>query len=149
MMKGILAAAAAIVLAAASDGRPAVADLGWMSGHWMTPPGDSWAEEVWLEPRAGLLLGLGRSGTGPALEEWEYMRVEADAEGVPVFWAYQRGRPPVGFTLARGDASSAEFENPAHDYPQRIAFRRSGRTMTATISAIDGGNAMSWTYRRR
>jgi hypothetical protein len=149
MIKAIFVAAAAMVLAAASDDRTAVDDLGWMSGHWTTAPDESWAEEIWLEPRAGLMLGLGRAGRGEALEDWEYMRVEADAEGVPVLWASQRGRSAVGFALVRGDASSAVFENAAHDFPQRIAFRRSGEEMTATISALDGGHAMSWTYRHR
>jgi len=47
------------------------------------------------------------------------------------------------------DESSAAFENAAHDFPQHIAFRRAGATTTATISAIDGGRAMSWTLERR
>ena len=142
-------AAAAMLLVAASEGGPAVADLGWMSGHWTTAPGEAWTEEYWLAPRAGLMLGLSRAGRGQALGEWEYLRLEADAEGVPVYWASPRGRPPVAFRLVRAEASSAVFENPAHDFPQRIVYRRSGETMTATISAIDGGNAMSWAYRRQ
>ena len=40
MAKAILAAAAAMLLMAASDDRPSVADLGWMSGHWTTAPGE-------------------------------------------------------------------------------------------------------------
>lgn len=49
---------------------------------------------------------------------------------------------------ARGRAS-ATFENPAHDFPQRIVYRRTGDSMVATISALNGSNAMSWTYMRR
>ena len=60
-----------------------------------------------------------------------------------------QGGAPVAFALAQRDKTSATFENAAHDYPQRIAYVRSGDTLTATISAIDGSKARRWTYRRR
>ena len=148
MMKAILAAAAAMLLAAAND-RPSVDALAWMSGHWRSASGDSWTEEHWLEPRGGQMLGLSRAGRAALLRDWEFLRLEADAEGVPVYWASPRDRPPVAFRLSRAEGTSAVFENPAHDYPQRIAYRRSGATMTATVSAIDGGNPMSWTFERQ
>ena len=39
--------------------------------------------------------------------------------------------------------------HPRKDGAQRIAYARSGDTLTATISAIDGSKARSWTYKRR
>jgi hypothetical protein len=142
-------AVAALLLIAASDDRPSIADLGWMSGHWTTATGDEWTEEYWLAPRAGLMIGLSRAGRGQSAADWEFLRLEADAQGVPVYWASPRGGAAVGFRLVGADESSAVFENPAHDFPQRVVYRRSGEEMTATISALDGGHAMSWTYRRR
>jgi hypothetical protein len=41
------------------------------------------------------------------------------------------------------------FENPENDYPQRIVYKRRGDTLTGTISDLKGGNAYSWTFRRR
>jgi hypothetical protein len=148
MRKAILAAAAMLLLAA-SDERPSVEGLAWMSGHWTSASGERWTEEYWLAPRGGLMLGLSRAGSGASLGDWEHLRLEAGADGVPVYWASPRGAPAVGFRLVRSDASSAMFENPQHDYPQRVVYRRSGATMTTTISAIDGGNSMSWTFERR
>ena len=60
-----------------------------------------------------------------------------------------QGGAPVAFALVRHDTASATFENPAHDYPQRIVYARDGDTLTATISAIDGSKPRSWSYRRR
>jgi hypothetical protein len=68
---------------------------------------------------------------------------------VPVYLAQPGGRAPVQFRLTARTRTGATFENPAHDFPQRIVYRRSGDSMVATISALDGSNAMSWTYRRR
>jgi len=139
--------AALAIAAALAQAGPA--DLGWMSGRWQTPPGETWTEEAWSAPRAGIMLGYGRSGQGERLRDWEFVRIEPGADGVPVYWGSPRGRPAVGFRLTTNDAASATFENPAHDFPQRIRYARDGDTMVATISKMDGSNAMSWTYRRQ
>ena len=146
MTSSILAWLVALGLAA-SPPAPSVADLAWMSGRWATETDGAWTEEVWLAPRGGMMLGLSRAGRGERTGEYEYIRLEAGEDGVPVYWASPAGRAPVGFRLVQSDAASATFENRAHDFPQRIVYRRDGATLTATISAADGSNATSWTYR--
>jgi hypothetical protein len=137
-----------LVAAGLSASSPAtVAELGWMSGRWQTETAGAWTEEAWLPPRAGMMLGLSRTGRGDRTGEFEFLRVEAGEDGVPVYWASPGGGAPVGFRLVESDAHSAVFENRTHDYPQRIAYRRDGASLIATISAADGGNAMSWFYR--
>jgi hypothetical protein len=42
----------------------------------------------------------------------------------------------------------AVFENPTHDYPQRISYRMEGETLVATTSLMDGSQAQNWRYRR-
>ncbi|MGH6651851.1 MAG: DUF6265 family protein [Sphingopyxis sp.] len=147
-MKSVMAMMAATLLTAASA--PAtVDDLGWMAGQWSREEGGRWTEENWTSPRGGVMLGVSRSGRGDALREFEFLRLQAGADGAVAYIAQPGGRAPVAFPLVAHDQASATFENPAHDYPQRIRYARDGATMTATISAIDGGKAMSWTYRRR
>jgi hypothetical protein len=149
-MKMVLAWALAAAPAAASPPQDAVTGLGWLAGRWETPldHAGQWTEEVWLAPRGGMMVGLSRSGRGGRTAEYEYMRLEAGEDGVPVFWATVGGNPPVGFRLVASDAQSAAFENRAHDFPQRITYRRDGDRLVAAISAADGSSASSWTYRR-
>jgi hypothetical protein len=59
------------------------------------------------------------------------------------------GRAPVLFPLVASGRTSATFENRAHDYPQRITYRRNGNVMVATLSLADGSRPISWTFRRR
>ena len=59
--------------------------------------------------------------------------------------ASRRCRSP----LADGGPKLLVFENPAHDYPTRITYRRDGDRLVATISGPNGANPMSWRYRRR
>jgi hypothetical protein len=148
-MKRLLAAGLALLLMGQAAPPASVADLAWMSGHWESVRGGRWTEESWSAPRGGVMLGHSRSGSNDALREFEFLRLQAGADGVPVYLAQPGGRPPVAFRLTARSGTGATFENPAHDFPQRIVYRRSGDSMVATISALDGSNAMSWTYRRR
>jgi hypothetical protein len=126
-----------------------VDDLAWMAGQWASEANGRWTEETWTEPRGGVMLGVSRSGQGDALREFEFIRIAAGADGTPAYIAQPQGGTPVTFRLAQRDGTRATFENPAHDYPQRIVYARTGDTLTATISAIDGSKARRWTYRRR
>ena len=147
-MKSLWSAGLGLLLMAASPAAR-VDDLAWLAGDWVSEEGERWTEESWTLPRGGVMLGHSRSGRGDALREYEFLRIAADAEGMPAYIAQPGGGTPVAFRLVRHDAASATFENAAHDYPQRIAYVRDGDTLTATISAIDGTKARRWTFRRR
>ena len=147
-MKPILAAGLGLLLVAASPAAK-VDDLGWLAGQWTSEAGEGWTEEDWTPPRGGVMLGHSRSGRGDLLREFEFLRIAAGPDGGLAYLAQPQGRAPVAFRMVRHDGASATFENAAHDYPQRIVYVRTGDTLTATISAIDGSKARSWTYRRR
>lgn len=148
-MKRLLGIGLALLLTGQAAPHTQVSDLAWMSGHWTTEQDGTWTEEHWSAPRAGTMIGYSRSGQGATMREYEYLRLEPGAGGVPAYVASPGGGPAVSFPLARSDATGATFENPSHDFPQRIVYRRIGSEMVATISAIDGSHAMTWRYRRR
>jgi hypothetical protein len=140
--------AALSVGGAAPPARPDVASLGWMSGRWVEEKGGRWTEESWSAPRGGVMLGTGVSGKGGKADDWEYMRIAADGQSV-AFWGSPRGKPAVPFRLVSASESEVAFENPKHDYPTRIGYRRSGDVLVATISGPGGAKSMSWRYRKR
>ena len=144
----IMAAGLALLLVAASPAAT-VDDLAWFAGDWVSEADGRWTEESWASPRGGVMLGYSRSGRGEELREYEFIRIARGDDGALVYIAQPQGGAPVAFRLVRQDGTRASFENPAHDYPQRIVYARDGDTLTATISAIDGSRARSWTYRRR
>jgi hypothetical protein len=150
MMKRLFVAALALLLMGQAAPPTRVADLGWISGRWESASANGeWTEESWALPRGGLMLGYSRSGAGGRVREFEFLRIQAGDDAVPVYLAQPGGQPAVPFRLTAHDARSATFDNPAHDFPQRIVYRRDGDILVATISALDGSNAMSWTYRRQ
>lgn len=98
------------------------------------------------------MLGYSYTMRDGQIRDWEQTRIEM-IEGRPTFIAMPRGGAPVRFPmidLLRVDdpPDTALFENAEHDDPQRILYVREGNRLTATISRVDGGNPITFTYRR-
>ncbi|MBU0825889.1 MAG: hypothetical protein KKB78_15925, partial [Alphaproteobacteria bacterium] len=93
-MKAWIAAGLGVLLAAASPAAR-VDDLAWLAGQWVREADGRWTEESWTSPRGGVLLGHSRSGRGDALRAFEFLRVQAGADGVPAYIAQPGGRAPV------------------------------------------------------
>jgi len=147
MRQVVLAIAASLCLAGAAPA-PSPYMPGWMSGDWVRQEGPSWTEEHWSRPRAGLMLGTGRSGRGDRIQSFEYMRIGRDRASRLTFWGSPGGAPAVAFPAVETGPARVTFENPAHDFPTRIAYSRSGGTLTATVSGPGGANAQTWKYRK-
>ena len=147
-----LARLALIGSALAMGTQAAAADLGalaWLGGGWSAETGEGWIEERWAPARGGVMMGTSLSGKGDAAGAYEFMRLTRDADGGISLWAAPGGQKPTRFRLTSSSGREAVFENPAHDFPTRIAYRRVGDRLTATISGPNGAGRQSWTYRRR
>ena len=145
-MLGIFALLIASDVAAEAPILPA-----WMAGCWEVRSGDKWTEECWTAPRAGIMLGSGRSGTGEALGDWEVMqiqRAETDDSAIPpmTFYGAPGGQNRTAFVWVAGDSKGVTFVNETHDYPQRIRYWLEGKELVAEIALKDGSKAMSWRY---
>lgn len=139
-----------LMLASAADQAPepvGTADLRFLSGHWVQEGPGGWTEERWSEPRGGVMLGTGLSGKAGRATSFEFMRI-ADGPSGPVFWGSPGGKAAVAFPLAGYAPNAVRFENPAHDYPTQILYKREGRFLTATTTGPGGSNPQTWRYRR-
>lgn len=139
----------AILAAWAIQSAPATTDdLSWMAGYWLSCEGGREVSETWTDPRGGLMAGVtvtvGRSGQGSL----EFTRIWPVGERL-AFLAQPGGVPATVFPLIEATANRAVFENPDHDFPQRIVYARDGDTLTARIEGTADGQAqsMTWTYR--
>ena len=120
---------------------------GWLAGTWAMEDGANWSDELWTDPRGGIMVGIGRSGFGPQLKSVEVTRIVTRKDGSLAYVAEVDGQPPVEFPLVLISAEAIEFANPAHDFPQRIRYWRQGKLLMAEISMLDGSQAMRWNYR--
>jgi len=128
----LLVGAASAVTATATE----LSSLDWLLGNWQRTgmaAGTSGAEQ-WRR-QADVLEGEGRSYRQGELQFQERLRI-IDAGGQLYYVADVAGNPaPVRFALVEQGAQSVVFENLRHDFPQRIAYQRNGRQLTATVSA--------------
>lgn len=148
-MKQWIVAAAAVLLTGAAPEAKRAEDLGWLAGSWVAEEaGGAWTEERWAKPRGGVMLGTSLSGKGGEAGWFEFMRIAADKDGGLAFHASPGGAPPSAFPLVASGPRQATFENPAHDYPTRIVYRREGKVLNATISGPGGTKQRSWRFRK-
>ena len=128
----LLVGAASAVTATAAE----LSSLDWLLGSWQRTgmaAGTS-GDEHWRR-QAEALEGEGRSYRQGELRFQERLRIVNDG-GQLYYVADVAGNPaPVRFALVEQGRDSVVFENPKHDFPQRIAYRRNGRQLTATVSA--------------
>ena len=147
MIKSLITAAALALSAttgAAGEDAPEFPE--WMTGAWAHTDGESWADEYWTPPRAGIMIGASRAGEGEKLQFWEHMRIVREADGKLAFWAISADQKPVRFVATRKAATEIVFENAAHDYPQRIRYWREGKELKAQISLMDGSQPMDFSW---
>jgi len=125
--------------------------LAFFTGCWRAQQGATIIEELWLPPAGGVMVGLSRTVTGGQLEVFEFLRL-AHRDGAWHYVAQPNGTPPTWFKLTRLDDDEAVFEDPSHDFPQRILYRRvSADALRAEISGPgDDGReqGFAFDYRR-
>jgi hypothetical protein len=104
-------------------------------------------EEIWIEPRGGMMLGLHRDVHESGRAFFEYLRIEEGQAGV-VYLASPSGRPAVPFRLVESGPARAVFANPAHDYPQRILYWLEDGALHARIEGDtdQGARSSEWIY---
>ena len=138
------------LLANLSPQTPTIADLSWIAGDWQTAPGGrAQIEEHWTNVAGGSMMGMSRTVAGDKTVEFEYLRIEQRADGV-YYVAHPKARcPGADFKLTKASATEAVFENPQHDFPKRIVYRKSGDdSLTASIDGGEGARAVSFAFRR-
>ena len=136
--------------AAGAQDAPTVAQVGWMAGCWEQSAGARLIEEQWMGPRAGLMLGVSRTVVGDSLREYEQVAL-FQRGGHLIYAATPARQAPAGFTSIAVSDSAVTFENPTHDFPQRVIYRRRGAdSLIARVEGMRRGQlrGSDYPYRR-
>ena len=139
-MRLILAAilAAAVVTTPFAQTPPRASDLAFLAGCWTLERGGRTVEEHWLAPSGGSLLGVGRTVGGGKTLEFEFLHIREEGDGL-IYIAKPSNQPEASFRLTAHSGDSVTFENPTHDFPQRISYRRSGDALFARTEGTTNG----------
>lgn len=124
---------------------PLIARAAWLAGTWEMGPPDDRTEESWLPPLGDAMLGVSRTVSGGRLAWFEAVVLRETPAGL-VFEAHPSGQPGGSFPAVTVTDSLLVFENPAHDFPQRIGYRRTAAGgLAAWIEG--GGRRVDFEYR--
>ena len=111
----------------------APAEFDWLAGHWCGDTAERKIDEVWLPEAGGMLLGMSRTVRGERTESFELMRLVPAGKDAGMH-VQPNGAAPTVFTISSHGEGWVVFENPAHDFPNRIEYRRDGAELRASIS---------------
>jgi hypothetical protein len=127
-----------------------IESMAWLEGCWVATSAQRTTEERWTAPRAGSMLGTSRTTRNDTLLEHEFMTLR-EAGGRLVYRAEPSGQAAAEFSSTGMTDSTVVFENPEHDFPQLIGYRRGpADSLHAWIEGPgrSGIRRVNFTYRR-
>jgi hypothetical protein len=112
--------------------------LAFMAGCWKFEAKGRLVEEHWMAPAGGSLMGISRTVVDGRIAEFEFMQIRDLGEGL-TYIAKPSNQPEAKFVATSMAAGEVVFENPGHDFPQRIRYRRAGNALHARIEGRMNG----------
>jgi hypothetical protein len=80
---------------------------------------------------------MNRTIRGDKAVAFEFLRIHVDGEAL-VYTAMPNGKNETPFRMTSQTDSQVVFENPSHDFPKRILYRKSA---DGVFARVDGGEA--------
>ena len=144
MRKSLPAKLGVILLSAgvgAQENSPEMWKLGFISGCWKGGDKVQILEEQWTRPAGQTMLGIGRTIKDGKTEFYEFLQIRERSDGI-FYIAEPNGQKAVSFKLVKVNDSQAIFENPQHDFPQRIVYQKTiDGSLLATLEGTESGKA--------
>ena len=119
----VLAATAGASLTAQAPAAGSLDTLAWLGGCWAQTRPDGLIEEHWMKPSGGTMLGMGRTVRGGKTIEFEFLQIR-EMNGKLAYVAKPSGQAESTFPVKSLTDSEVVFEDLAHDFPQRVIYRR-------------------------
>jgi hypothetical protein len=133
----------------AEEATAQLSQMAWLAGTWQRvglPEGQS-GYERWAYDRAQGFVGVGVSERGGRAVFEEKLRILVQDRTVYYVADVPENPKPVYFKLTELSEHGFTFENPAHDFPQKISYKRYEQRLHVKVSA--GDKAMEFEFERQ
>lgn len=124
MKKPFLLIAVISMMISCRDEKPSISDFAWLQGKWVGTTDGTDFFEVW-QPASGKLMtgkGIGVSDADTLFSE--KIQIEQRADELFYTASVSENAGPVDFKFTGYMDDSIIFENPQHDFPQRVIYYR-------------------------
>ena len=123
----------------AQEKKTTIADLAWLAGCWDGSGGGREYWEQWMKPSGQTMLGMSRTVMNGKTVEHEFVQIREQEDGL-FYIAKPSGQAEASFKLIKYNNQEAVFENPQHDFPQRIIYRlEKDGSLAAAIEGMSKG----------
>ena len=109
-------------LFAQTGAKPTLADVAWLQGCWLAASPQRTIEENWTAARGGTMIGVSRTVRGDSLADFELV-ILRQRDSTLEYEAHPARQPVATFTARAASTTGVVFENPMHDFPQRVGYR--------------------------
>lgn len=126
--------------------KPQLEKLSWLSGTWGSADSAGVSTEKWEKKNDSTFAGHSYTiaGTDTVFNEWISLEERAGNLNYIVTVKNQNGELPVAFAMTSIDEKNVVFENPMHDFPQRISYTLvNPDSLNAEISATQEGKTIA------
>jgi hypothetical protein len=114
-----------LLLPASLSAQSAVDKAAWLSGCWESKNERRTIIEMWMAPAGGMMLGGSRAVlANGTVREFEHLRMRGVGDTI-IYTALPSGQNSTDFKGVPGDGVLT-VENPQHDFPTRITYRKVG-----------------------
>ena len=144
---GTLSIFAVILLCSAAaigqSALPQLADFSALSGCWerRDDAKKMFVSEQWMAPAGTSILGMGRTVNNGKTVDFEFMRIEERPDGIFFVARPAANTGETSFQLKNLTKIEATFENPDHDFPQRVIYRWTANSLTGRIEGTRKGKS--------
>lgn len=112
-----------------------IARAAWLAGCWEARSATQVIQEMWMAPEGGLMIGGSRTVMGGAVREFEHLRIRAAGDTL-IYTALPYRQQEASFRAVAPTDGILSFENPEHDFPQRIRYRM--LTPDSLVARVEG-----------
>ena len=131
-----------LLMVSGQEKKSGLENAAWIAGCWQQGdgPDSKLYQEQWMKPAAGMMIGMARNIAKGKVREWEFLLIRQDADGNVYYVAKPSGQAEASFKLTKSTPTESVFENPEHDFPQRIIYRYLGEgSLLARIEGVNQG----------
>jgi len=132
----VIACVLLAVAASAEEQIPTLDDLAWIAGCWEGGGIGAAYQEHWMGPDGLTMIGMSRTVSEDSTIAFEFLRIHQELDGSIYYTSIPSGQKQASFKLVKCDDGHVVFENPNHDFPQRIIYKR-GKD-GALMASIEG-----------
>ena len=140
-MRCLAVLAVASLVASPAAAQAAMPQVGWLAGCWQSVSGTRTTFEFWSPADGGLMLGGSRTVSAGQTRAFEHLRLRRDGEAF-VYTAIPSGQKETEFRSTSISDTMFVVENPAHDFPTKISYRRVTADSVVAVVQGPGPNGM-------